>query len=288
MHFPHWTARPHWGAITLNPFPKNVRGNLIKGPGPYHIVDQSPWPLTGAIGAFSLAVGLVIWFHKNSIFNLYIGFLLILITIYVWWRDVVRESTFIGHHTKRVVKGLRYGIILFILSEVLFFFAFFWAFFHRSLAPTPEIGCCWPPIGVEPLNPFAIPLLNTAVLLASGVTVTWAHHSLMQGTRKEALVALLLTVLLGGYFTFLQAGEYLEAPFTIADRIYGTTFFVATGFHGLHVLIGSLFLSICWIRMWIHHFSPSHHFGFEAAAWYWHFVDVVWIFLFLCIYWWGS
>lgn len=255
---------------------------------PFHLVELSPWPLTGSLGAFFLTVGLAAWFHSYTIYPLILGLVIILLTIIQWWRDVVREATFMGHHTSYVTKGLRWGIILFIASEVLFFFAFFWAFFHRRLAPTPELGCNWPPTGITPLNPFAIPLLNTAVLLASGVTVTWAHHALMGGARKEAIAALSLTVALGAYFTVLQAGEYIETSFTIADRVYGSTFFVATGFHGLHVLIGSTFLSVCLIRAILHHFSTGHHFGFEAAAWYWHFVDVVWIFLYLCIYWWGS
>lgn len=255
---------------------------------PFHLVEFRPWPLTGSIGAFALTVGLVAWFHGLGINCILLGLIIIAITIIQWWRDVIREGTFLGHHTSLVTKGLRWGIILFITSEVLFFFAFFWAFFHRSLAPTPELGCTWPPTGITVLNPFAVPLLNTAVLLASGVTVTWAHHRLIEGNHAEASQSLLLTVTLGAYFTFLQAIEYWEAPFTIADRVYGTTFFVATGFHGLHVLIGSSFLLVCLIRNQLHHYSVGHHFGFEAAAWYWHFVDVVWIFLYLSIYWWGS
>nr|QGZ10066.1 cytochrome c oxidase subunit 3 [Eisenia balatonica] len=255
---------------------------------PFHLVEYSPWPLTSSLGAFTLAIGLASWFHNHGIICLSIAAILIIISMIQWWRDVIREATFLGHHTSNVTTGLRWGMILFITSEVMFFLAFFWAFFHSSLAPTPEIGCCWPPSGISPLNPFSVPLLNTAVLLASGVTVTWAHHSLMEGNRTNSLQALLITVMLGAYFTFLQAGEYLAAPFTIADSVYGTTFFVATGFHGLHVLIGSTFLTMCLIRTWAHHFSANHHFGFEAAAWYWHFVDVVWICLYLCIYWWGS
>jgi len=255
---------------------------------PFHLVDYRPWPLTGSIGALALTTGLTAWFHGYNTTALLLGPILIVLTIIQWWRDVIREATFLGHHTNKVTKGLRWGIALFITSEVLFFFAFFWAFFHRSLAPTPEIGCCWPPTGIVPLNPFAVPLLNTAVLLASGVSVTWAHHALIEGNRPEAIKGLTITVALGGYFTFLQATEYFEAPFTIADSVYGSTFFVATGFHGLHVLIGSTFLLVCLLRVLLHHFSSGHHFGFEAAAWYWHFVDVVWIFLYLCIYWWGS
>lgn len=255
---------------------------------PFHLVEFSPWPLTGSLGALILTIGLTSWFHGYSITPILLGLVIILLTMLQWWRDVIREATYIGHHTTSVVKGLRWGIILFIASEVLFFFAFFWAFFHRRLAPTPELGCSWPPTGIDPINPFSVPLLNTAVLLASGVTVTWAHHSLIEGRRTESIQSLVLTVTLGAYFTVLQAGEYWEASFTIADSVYGSTFFVATGFHGLHVLIGSSFLMVCLYRALIFHFSKEHHFGFEAAAWYWHFVDVVWIFLYLCIYWWGS
>nr|BDQ44243.1 cytochrome c oxidase subunit 3 [Amynthas glaucus] len=255
---------------------------------PFHLVEYSPWPLTSSLGAFTLAIGLASWFHGYGMTCFIIAITLIIMSMYQWWRDVVREGTYMGHHTSPVAVGLRWGMILFITSEVMFFFAFFWAFFHSSLAPTPEIGCSWPPTGISPLNPFSVPLLNTAVLLASGVTVTWAHHSLMSSSRTNAVQALTVTVMLGAYFTMLQAGEYIAAPFTIADSVYGTTFFVATGFHGLHVLIGSSFLLICLLRTLLHHFSNGHHFGFEAAAWYWHFVDVVWICLYLCIYWWGS
>ena len=255
---------------------------------PFHLVEYRPWPLTGALGALTLTIGTAAWFHLHNYSCLLLGVFIILLTIIQWWRDIIREGTFLGHHTSYVTKGLRWGIILFITSEVIFFFAFFWAFFHRSLAPTPELGCNWPPSGVHPLNPFSVPLLNTAVLLASGVTVTWAHHSIIEKSRQNTIQALTLTVILGIYFTWLQGGEYLEAPFSIADRVYGATFFVATGFHGLHVLIGSTFLLICLIRTITIHFRNGHHFGFEAAAWYWHFVDVVWIFLYLCIYWWGS
>lgn len=240
------------------------------------------------MGALFLTSGLVGWFHGYSILGAVLGFVLVLITMFQWWRDVIREATFQGCHTVQVSKGLRWGIILFILSEVLFFFAFFWAYFHRSLAPRLELGSCWPPSGITPLNPFEVPLLNTGVLLASGVTVTWAHHGLIEGNRREAIQGLFATIALGVYFTFLQAGEYHEASFTIADGAYGSSFFVATGFHGLHVLIGTSFLRVCLGRLVLQHFSTGHHFGFEAAAWYWHFVDVVWLFLYLSIYWWGS
>nr|ACS37085.1 cytochrome c oxidase subunit III [Grandisonia alternans]ANH55787.1 cytochrome c oxidase subunit III [Grandisonia larvata] len=254
----------------------------------YHMVDPSPWPLTGAIAALLMTSGLAMWFHYNSMTIMFLGFIVLVLTMLQWWRDIIREATFQGHHTITVQQGLRYGMILFITSEVFFFLGFFWAFYRASLAPTIELGECWPPTGILPLDPFEVPLLNTAVLLASGVTVTWAHHSIMVNNRKEAIHALMLTIMLGLYFTALQAMEYYEAPFTISDGIYGSTFFVATGFHGLHVIIGSTFLTICLLRQIMYHFTSKHHFGFEAAAWYWHFVDVVWLFLYVSIYWWGS
>ncbi len=254
----------------------------------YHIVNPSPWPLTGAFSALLLTSGLVIWFHYSSTILLSLGLLANTLTIYQWWRDIIREGTYQGHHTPIVQKGLRYGIILFIVSEVFFFAGFFWAFYHSSLVPTHDLGGCWPPTGITPLNPLEVPLLNTSVLLASGVSITWAHHSLIEGKRNHINQALLITILLGLYFTILQASEYFETPFSISDGIYGSTFFIATGFHGLHVIIGTTFLVVCLLRQLKFHFTSKHHFGFEAAAWYWHFVDVVWLFLYVSIYWWGS
>lgn len=253
----------------------------------YHLVDIRPWPLTGSIRAIILTTGLVKWFHQFNIDLLILGLVVTILTIIQWWRDTTREGTYQGHHTTRVVVGLQWGIILFITSEVLFFFSFFWAFFHARLAPAVELGATWPPAGIQPFNPFRIPLLNTAILLASGATVTWSHHALLESNHTQALQGLALTVILGFYFTALQALEYYEAPFAISDSAYGSTFFVATGFHGLHVIIGSSFLIICLYRIYMCHFSRNHHFGFEAAAWYWHFVDVVWLFLYISIYWWG-
>nr|QHD47955.1 cytochrome c oxidase subunit III [Neoperlops gressitti] len=255
---------------------------------PFHLVDQSPWPLTGALGALTTVSGLVSWFHHYNTSLLMLGLLITSLTMVQWWRDITREGTFQGLHTLPVTLGLRWGMILFITSEVLFFASFFWAFFHSSLSPTNELGAIWPPTGIQPFNPFQIPLLNTAILLASGVTVTWAHHSLMEKNHTQTLQGLFFTVLLGIYFSGLQGYEYFEAPFAISDAVYGSTFYVATGFHGLHVIIGSTFLLTCLLRHAHYHFSPDHHFGFEAAAWYWHFVDVVWLFLYISIYWWGS
>lgn len=255
---------------------------------PYHLVDYRPWPLTGAIGTITLVTGLIKWFHNFNINLLILGYFIVLLTIYQWWRDVCREGTFQGKHTILVLKGLRWGIILFIISEIFFFISFFWAFFHRSLSPNIEIGSNWPPINIISFNPFQIPLLNTIILITSGITVTWAHHALIENNYTQTSQRLFITIILGIYFTILQAYEYIEAPFTIADSIYGSTFFLATGFHGLHVIIGTIFLLTCFIRHLNFHFSSNHHFGFEAAAWYWHFVDVVWLFLYISIYWWGN
>nr|YP_010584299.1 cytochrome c oxidase subunit III [Baicaloclepsis grubei]UZT67840.1 cytochrome c oxidase subunit III [Baicaloclepsis grubei] len=255
---------------------------------PFHLVEPSPWPLTSAISALFLTMGLAMWFHNKGNICLYLGMMLILISMYMWWRDITREATMTGNHTSYVVKGLRLGMLLFITSEICFFFGFFWSFFHSSLVPTNELGCIWPPMGITPLNTYSVPLLNTIILLSSGMTVTWTHHNMMESKQKSTMQALLITVILGLYFTFLQAGEYSSASFSIADSIYGTTFFVTTGFHGAHVIIGSIFLLVCLIRMMKNQFSSTHHFGFEAAAWYWHFVDVVWICLFISMYWWGS
>ena len=256
----------------------------------FHLVDPSPWPLIAAFSALMLTFGGVMFFHGyiNGGFTSFFGFCIILYIMFTWWRDITREGTYEGQHTARVQAGLRMGVLLFIVSEIMFFFAFFWAFFHSSLNPTFAIGGVWPPMFLVILNPWKVPLLNTIILLSSGATVTLAHHAIVAGEKKEASNALVWTVLLALFFTFLQGFEYVSAPFTISDSVYGSTFYMATGFHGFHVLIGTIFLFICLIRLNFEHFTKEHHFGFEAAAWYWHFVDVVWLFLFLTIYWWGS
>jgi len=257
---------------------------------PFHLVDPSPWPLVASTAAFIITTAGVMYMHGysggGSFFIL--GLFLLLVTMYVWWRDIVREGTFEGQHTSLVHLGLRFGIILFIVSEVIFFFAFFWAFFWASLAPVPEIGSVWPPKGIETLNAWEVPFLNTLILLTSGASVTWAHHAIVYGDQKSVLKALIITIVLAVFFTALQVFEYFSAGFTISDSIYGSTFFIATGFHGFHVFIGTCFLFICFLRAQRYHFTKQHHFGFEAAAWYWHFVDVVWLFLFISIYWWGN
>lgn len=257
---------------------------------PFHLVDPSPWPYVASCSALGLTTGGVMYMQGYKYGELLglVSFGFILLVMIVWWRDVIREATYEGHHTLVVQKGLRMGMLLFITSEVMFFFSFFWAFFHSSLSPTIDIGAVWPPIGINALNPFEVPLLNTAILLSSGATVTWSHHAMISGDRGNSILALAITIVLGVVFTGLQAMEYYEAPFTIADSVYGTTFFVATGFHGLHVIIGTTFLAVCLYRILDHHFTQHHHNGFEASIWYWHFVDYVWIFLFISIYWWGS
>ena len=254
---------------------------------PFHIVDYRPWPLSGAIGRLCLVGGIAAWIHKYDDKLMYVGLLIISLTIIQWWRDVTREATFQGKHTNKVQLGIRLGIMLFISSEVAFFLAFFWAFFHSSLSPRIELGCQWPPKGIQGINPFDVPLLNTMILLSRGATITWAHMAIVENKYIETLTSLVITVFLGVYFSFLQAIEYRLSSFTIADRVYGRTFFVATGFHGLHVIIGTTFIAVMIFRHINFHFSAIHHFGFEARAWYWHFVDVVWLFLFICIYWWG-
>ena len=276
----------------------------------YHIIDPSPWPALGAVGALLMAVGGVAWmqYMKGGSLHLFgiefasaryfifaIGLLVVLYTMFAWWSDTIKEAHE-GHHTRVVSLHLRYGMIMFIASEVMFFVAWFWAFFDASLFPnevhqyarTAFTGGVWPPKGIEVLDPFHLPLYNTIILLLSGTTVTWAHHALIHGDRKGLVNGLVLTVALGLLFSFVQAYEYIHAPFGFKDSIYGATFFMATGFHGFHVIIGTIFLLVCLIRAMKGDFTPKQHFGFEAAAWYWHFVDVVWLFLFASIYVWAS
>lgn len=255
---------------------------------PYHLVDPSPWPIVGALSALVMAVGAIMFMHEGGPWVLFAGLAMVLFTMAVWWRDVVREAQGGTCHTPVVQLGLRYGMVLFIASEVMFFSAFFWAFFNASLFPTEVMGGVWPPAGMESFDPWSLPLLNTVILLTSGVTVTWAHHALREGNRGQLILGLLITVLLGLTFTGLQAIEYLEAPFSFREGIYPSTFFMATGFHGFHVIVGTIFLTVCLVRSIKGHFTPKQHFGFEAAAWYWHFVDVVWLFLFVAVYWWGG
>ncbi len=276
----------------------------------YHIIDPSPWPFIASVGALITALGAIAWMKASAgtDFSLFgvnlaganfwifaIGMVIILYTMYAWWSDTIKEAHE-GHHTKVVSLHLRYGMIMFIASELMFFVAWFWAFFDASLFPGDATqvaraeftGGVWPPEGIEVLDPFHLPLYNTIILLLSGTTVTWAHHALLENDRKGLVAGLALTVVLGVLFSFVQAYEYLHAPFAFRDSIYGATFFLATGFHGFHVIVGTIFLAVCLLRAMAGDFTPKQHFGFEAAAWYWHFVDVVWLFLFTFVYVWAS
>jgi len=271
------------------------------GNHPYHLVEPSKWPIVGSVGAFVTMFSLVLFLHPSTLgsglepffesIGLWVvvpGAVIVMVTMMGWWRDVIDEATVQKLHTGIVQIGLRYGMALFIASEVMFFAAFFWAFFDASLFPKEAAGFVWPPEGIEIFEPFDLPLLNTIILLTSGFTVTWAHHDIREGNMKHASRMLGVTVGLGLLFTALQAWEYSHAPFAFTDGIYPTTFFMATGFHGFHVIVGTLFLAVNWVRCAKGHFEPDHHFGFEAAAWYWHFVDVVWLFLFTFVYVWSS
>ena len=274
----------------------------------YHIIDPSPWPFTASVGAFIMFFGAVAWMrhHLDQPFNFLganlatpwifvLGLAIVLYVMFAWWSDTIREGGE-GAHTPVVSMHLRYGMIMFIASEVMFFVAWFWAFFDASLFPgelvqaarTEVLGGVWPPKGIEVLDPLHLPLFNTVTLLLSGTTVTWAHHAMLEDDRKSLITGLALTVALGFIFSYVQFYEYAHAPFAFSGSIYGSTFFMATGFHGAHVMIGTIFLAVCLIRAVRGGFTPHKHFGFEAAAWYWHFVDVVWLFLFFAIYVWGG
>lgn len=273
----------------------------------YHILSPSPWPLIGSMAALAMASGAIMWMHSvaHGGWIFLAGVAGVLFTMFSWWADVVKEAH-AGDHTPVVSLHLRYGMILFIASEVMFFVGWFWAWFDFSFFPAPievvdgatqviqgatsivhGVGT-WPPKGVEVLDAFSFPLLNTLILLCSGTTVTWAHHALLHGDRKGLITGLWLTILLGVLFSSIQAYEYAHAPFAFKGLNYGAAFFMATGFHGFHVIVGTIFLIVCLIRAYKGHFTPKQHFGFEAAAWYWHFVDVVWLFLFVSIYVWGG
>lgn len=255
---------------------------------PYHLVDPSPLPLMGAAAGGLLAFGALQYMHNDIKIWLFAGLASLIFVMVLWWKDVINEAFTLKLHTPIVKIGLRYGMVLFIASEVMFFVAFFWAYFNAAFFPTEAIGGVWPPETIKTFNPFDLPFTMTLILLLSGTTVTWAHHAILEGKQKSATQALVCTVLLGILFSCFQAYEYSHAAFGFEDGIYPTTFYMATGFHGFHVIIGTIFLAVCLFRNMKGHFKPDDHFGFEAAAWYWHFVDVVWIFLFTSVYWWGS
>jgi cytochrome c oxidase subunit 3 len=272
-------------------FRKKV-ANLVDGyqAHPYHLVSPSPWPIACSFSLLALTTSGVLSIHGYD--KGYIVFFMALVSVVfsmvLWFRDVISEGTYIGNHTLAVQRGINIGFALFIISEIFFFLAIFWAFFHSAIGPDIEIGGQWPPIGIQTINPFELPLLNTILLLSSGVTVTYAHHSLIQGNRAGTLYGLVFTIILAIIFTTLQGVEYNVSSFTISDGIFGSCFYFGTGFHGLHVLIGTLFLLVGLWRTLAYHLTTNHHLGLEAAILYWHFVDIVWLFLYIFIYYWGS
>jgi len=257
---------------------------------PFHLVDPSPWPILLSFSLLNMAIGAVLSMHgfQNGGALLTLGFIMTASGMTLWFRDVITEGTYLGHHTKQVKNGLMIGVLLFIVSEVFAFLSIFWAFFHSSLSPAIEIGGSWPPLGITPLDPFAIPLLNTFLLLSSGAFITYGHHALIAGNRKGAIDGVFYCIILAIIFTALQYYEYSEAAFTMSDSVYGSAFFASTGLHGLHVIVGTIFILVGFIRIINYQLTNSHHQGFEASILYWHFVDVVWLFLFVAVYFWGG
>jgi len=255
---------------------------------PFHLVEQSPWPIVTSFTLFLMACSAVLFFHGFPFGGelLLLGFILTTGSVVLWFKDVILEGTYLGFHTSQVQAGLYLGFILFLVSEIMVFFSIFWAFLHSSLAPTIEINA-WPPLGIQPLDPFSIPLLNTILLLSSGAFITWGHHALIKGDRRGAILGTFITILLAFIFTAFQGMEYHDSTFSIADSIYGTVFFASTGLHGIHVVVGTLFILVGLIRIINYHLTDSHMLGFESAILYWHMVDVVWIFLFIVVYYWG-
>jgi cytochrome c oxidase subunit 3 len=257
---------------------------------PFHLVSPSPWPMYTSVSLLTLTLTAVLSFHSFNfaLYNLIFAIISVIFSMSFWFRDIISEGTYLGNHTLAVQKGINMGVGLFIASEALFFLSVFWAFFHSALSPTIELGAQWPPLGIEAINPFELPLLNTVILLSSGVTVTYAHHSLIQGNRKGSLYGLIATVLLAIIFTAFQGIEYNVSSFTISDGVYATCFYFGTGFHGLHVIIGTAFLAVGLWRLLAYHLTENHHIGLESAILYWHFVDVVWLFLYISVYYWGA
>lgn len=260
---------------------------------PFHLVTPSPWPLLVSLYLAMLAANTVLYLHTYEYGGILalVAFIGLSVCLFGWWSDVVMEAFYMGKHTKVVQRGLRYGMYLFILTELLFFIGFFWAFFHSALCPTMQIACVWPPLGIETIDPRGLPLLNTYLLLASGFYATIAHKLSKVGVEwyADAITACLVYAILHGVvFTCIQLYEYITASFDITDSVYGSVFYVCTGFHGLHVIVGTVFLTVALIRHYFGHFSGRHYFNIEASIWYWHFVDGIWLFLYMTLYIWGS
>lgn len=257
----------------------NIKNN------PFHITTISPWPLIISFNIINLLIKNVLRLNSKFNFNNLIFLITLLLTIYQWWRDLIRERTFQGFHTLNISNLIKLRIILFIISELFFFISFFWTFIHSSISPSLEIGNSWPPKFILCFNPYDIPLLNSIILILSGITITWSHN-LIKNNENKSFKLLNITIILGIYFSILQYFEYSEAHFTFNDGIYGSIFYITTGFHGIHVIIGTIFLITCSYRIKYKHFSIIHHLNFDLASWYWHFVDVIWLIVYTLIYWW--
>ena len=256
---------------------------------PYHLVAPSPWPINVSFALLGMAIAGVMSMHGYFLGGLLftLASSLTLFGMSFWFKDISDEATYEGCHTKQVQRGLTIGVLLFIVSEVFAFLSVFWAFFHSSLSPAIEIGGVWPPQGITALDPFAIPLLNTMLLVSSGAFITYAHHALIKGNRKDSIYGTFFTIILAIVFTGFQYFEYSEAPFSISDSVYGSAFYASTGLHGFHVIIGTIFISTMFFRNLVYQLTKHHHIGFESSILYWHFVDVVWLFLFIAVYYWG-
>nr|AGQ50320.1 cytochrome c oxidase subunit III [Conostigmus sp. MM-2013] len=259
---------------------------MIKQNHPYHLTSLSPWPLLMSFNLMNMLISIINLFQMKTYNLIFSNMIILMYLMFLWWSNVVKESLFSGNHNTKIISLIKMGMMLFILSELMFFVSFFWTYFHLSLSPSIEIGSMWPPSGIKLFNPYNVPLLNTLILLSSGVTITWSHHSITNLLLDQSKISLLLTVLLGFYFSYWQLNEYNHAFYSFNDSSFSSIFYMATGFHGIHVIIGTLFNSINLMRLYLNQFSNFHHCGFEMSAWYWHFVDVVWLFLYILIYWW--
>jgi len=256
----------------------------------FHVLEPSLWPFFSAFGLFFFVTGIAFSMHYvvTGYYILIIGLLILILTSVFWFLDISREAVVNGYHTKIVRQGLTLGFLFFITSEIMLFFGFFWAFFHSALSPSIEVGTIWPPVGLRVIPVFEFPLFNTFVLIISGFSVTWVHRAISLGSFKDSIDGFMITILLGLFFIFLQGLEYYESTFNLQDGVYPSAFFMLTGLHGCHVIVGVCFLFVCFISLLSNHYLTNHYLRLVFAIWYWHFVDIVWIILFLSVYCWGS
>lgn len=261
---------------------------MIKINQPYFLLTLRPWPILISFNSFNIIISNIIIINFKINIFIILNLLTIILTAILWWRDVIRERTFQGNHNFYIINIIKLRIIIFIISEIFLFISFFWNFLHNSLAPSIELGLNWPPKNIQFFNPILIPILNTIILITSSFTITLSHFYLLNNKKNKTIIYLNLTILLSIYFIILQIIEYKEATFTFSDSIFGSSFYIATGFHGIHVIIGIIFLIINLIRIKKLHFSFIHHIRFELAAWYWHFIDIIWLFLYITFYWWNN